>query len=466
MNARRSILVAGAMVALGTSAALFPVAAAAQDEPPVPTGVVGWGYSNQETAPALEIPLGLADVVAVAAGGNHALALQSAGTVVAWGTDREGQASVPADLPPVRAIAAGGVHSLAVTVDGQVLGWGHDNYGQATPPADLSDVVAVEAGFQWSMALRADGTVVAWGHSPRGETDVPTGLTDVIAISAGRNHGLALLADGTVVGWGQYFCAGADGGQPDPLVPPGIAGVTSIAAGENHSLALLADGSVVEWGPDGFNAPTAPPALGPPIGLTNVTDVVAGNFHSLALRDDGTVVGWMTGTEDGGCSFDDGQALVPDGLTGVVALAGGFLYSLAVVEATLPTVTQDPVDQSVTPGQSATFGVAANAVPAASVQWETSVDGGNFMPIPGATDWEYTLVANPSDNGSAYRAVLSNAAGSVTSASARLTVIAVPTELPATGFPDAIAVAIAVGLVGAGLALVVLGRRRSPRSVR
>jgi hypothetical protein len=53
-------------------------------------------------------------VVAVAAGDFHCLALRADGTVVAWGFDSDGQATIPAGLDGVTAIAAGGYHSLAL----------------------------------------------------------------------------------------------------------------------------------------------------------------------------------------------------------------------------------------------------------------------------------------------------------------------------------------------------------------
>jgi hypothetical protein len=51
-------------------------------------------------------------VTAIAAGTNHSLALKSDGTVVAWGDNDSGQATVPAGLSGVVAIAAGYEHSL------------------------------------------------------------------------------------------------------------------------------------------------------------------------------------------------------------------------------------------------------------------------------------------------------------------------------------------------------------------
>jgi hypothetical protein len=53
-------------------------------------------------------------VVSLAAGGDHSIALLADGTVVAWGGDYFGQASVPLSATNVIAVSAGGAHSLAL----------------------------------------------------------------------------------------------------------------------------------------------------------------------------------------------------------------------------------------------------------------------------------------------------------------------------------------------------------------
>ena len=50
----------------------------------------------------------------MSAGHNNSLALKSDGTVVACGNNALGQTNVPADLKGVVAIAAGGEHNLAL----------------------------------------------------------------------------------------------------------------------------------------------------------------------------------------------------------------------------------------------------------------------------------------------------------------------------------------------------------------
>ncbi|MGD0452381.1 MAG: IPT/TIG domain-containing protein [Solirubrobacteraceae bacterium] len=92
-----------------------------------------------------EVPVqvsGVSGVTAIAAGARHSLALLSNGTVMAWGEDafgelgdgsivRSHQAPVAVSgLSGVTAIAAGGEHSLALLSDGTVATWGEDKYGE------------------------------------------------------------------------------------------------------------------------------------------------------------------------------------------------------------------------------------------------------------------------------------------------------------------------------------------------
>lgn len=84
------------------------------------------------------------------------------------------------NLGDVIAIASGTWHSLALKSDGTVWTWGRNNYGQVgdgtfsnrkTPVQvkDLTDVVAIAGGYLHSLALRSDGTVWAWGSNWSGQ---------------------------------------------------------------------------------------------------------------------------------------------------------------------------------------------------------------------------------------------------------------------------------------------------------
>ena len=54
----------------------------------------------------------------------HTVALKGDGTVVAWGWNYYGQCNVPSGLNNVVAIAAGGWHTVALLRDGKVAVWG------------------------------------------------------------------------------------------------------------------------------------------------------------------------------------------------------------------------------------------------------------------------------------------------------------------------------------------------------
>jgi alpha-tubulin suppressor-like RCC1 family protein len=271
--------------------------------------VVAWGRNDYGQR---NVPDGLSNVTAMAAGRVHSLALKGDGTVVAWGSNDYGETSVSDGLSDVTAIAAGFFHSLALKSDGTVVAWGHNYAGQTDVPSDLSDVTAIAAGSGNSLALKRDGTVVAWGDNTWGQASVPSGLSNVIAIATGYRHNLALKRDGTVVAWGYNQ-------QGETNVPSGLSNVIAIGAGYFHSLVLKSDGTVVAWGQNGSGEGSVP------AGLSGVTAIAAGGYHNLALKSDGTVVAWGDNSE--------GQRNVPSGLSGVMAIAASGEHNLALVPA-------------------------------------------------------------------------------------------------------------------------------------
>ncbi|MBI5472803.1 MAG: carbohydrate binding domain-containing protein, partial [Ignavibacteriae bacterium] len=100
-----------------------------------------------------------------------------------------------------------------------------------------------------------------------------------------------------------------------------------------------------------------------------------------------------------------------------------------------PAIASQPANQSVAPGQSATFSVAANGAAPLSYQWQKN--GSN---INGATSSSYTTPpATASDNGLAFRCIVGNSAGAATSNNAILTVTATSDpQTPFRGVPFAI----------------------------
>jgi hypothetical protein len=264
-------------------------------------GPYGWG--------AIE-PLAMDEIVAVAAGVDHALAVDGCGRVGAWGDNTMGQIDIPEDLGDVIAVAAGDGFSLALQAAGTVVAWGANDRGQTDVPAGLSGVTAIAAGHGFGLALRSDGTVVAWGDPAGDATSVPDDLIGVAAISAGACHALALRSDGSVAGWGDGSC-----GQSQ--VPLRLRRAKAISAGGDFSLALLADGTVVAWGDNSYGQ------LDVPETLANVATISAGAFHAVALLANGDVIGWGGGRMAG-------EADHPWRLVDFKAIAAGDGFSLAI----------------------------------------------------------------------------------------------------------------------------------------
>jgi hypothetical protein len=278
-----------------------------------PEEVFAWGSAG---ALSNGNPIPMATVVAVAAGADHALAVDSSGRVGGWGDDSKGQTDVPEGLAGVSAVAAGDGFSVALRADGTVVAWGDGSRGQTGVPEGLSDVTAIAAGGAFTLALRADGTVVAWGDEHAAAVAVPERLGSVTAIAAGTNHALALKVDGSVVGWGDDKYGQAS--------VPAIGRARAISAGGSFSLAVRVDGSVVAWGDGRYGQLDIPPRM------SNVAAVAAGAYHGLALLASGDVVGW------GGGNQGWAEAAHPWHLVDFQAVAAGDGFSVAIRAAWSP----------------------------------------------------------------------------------------------------------------------------------
>ncbi len=119
------------------------------------------------------------------------------------------------------------------------------------------------------------------------------------------------------------------------------------------------------------------------------------------------------------------RVVVSNSLGSVTSSAARLTVTPLVVA---PTIITQPADQTVTAPATATFNVTATGT-TPSYQWQLSTDGGaTFSPVVGAPDQASLAITNTvvTQSGQRYRVVVSNAAGSVTSSSALLTVLAAP----------------------------------------
>jgi alpha-tubulin suppressor-like RCC1 family protein len=314
---------------------------------------------------------GLSGVAAVAAGREHSLALLNNGTVMAWGRNANGQlgnsttTNSPAPvqvvgpsgagaLSDVVAIAAGGAHSLAVRADGSVWAWGSNGSGQLGTGCDFGTGCPDS-----SVPVQVRGV---------GGTGF---LTAVVALAGGGDHSLALKLDGTGWAWGFNSDGQLGNGcllgstcndRTSPVQVVSLSGGTALGAGTNHSLALLAGGSPRAWGlggqgqlGTGTNGSSSTPAS--PLGLSGGTALAGGGFHSLALRSDNTAWAWGAGTSGqlGNGTLVSSNTPVPVSLPRAVAVAGGGFHSLGAQASPTPVPSATPTPTAIrTPSPTAT----------------------------------------------------------------------------------------------------------------
>src|SRR5258706_13752118 len=113
--------------ALGTGAIICSLATVSRLPANPPGVVVVWGAN---TSVQTNLPVGLTNAVAIAAGGSHMLVLKTDGTLAAWGAgtnasgtnENYGQSIIPSGATSVGAGGAGRYHNLALR-EGRVLGW-------------------------------------------------------------------------------------------------------------------------------------------------------------------------------------------------------------------------------------------------------------------------------------------------------------------------------------------------------
>jgi hypothetical protein len=154
------------------------------------SGQLGQLVSATPTVPTATLATGV-PAIAIAAGSNHALAIQDDRTLVAWGNNASGQLGLGNLVNALAAlqvgtdanwfaIAAGGSHSLAIKLDRTLWAWGSNTDGQlgdgstnlSNVPIQIgsrTDWVSVAAGRAHSMAIDTSGQLHVWGRNAEGQ---------------------------------------------------------------------------------------------------------------------------------------------------------------------------------------------------------------------------------------------------------------------------------------------------------
>jgi|GEM_PF-3257022 len=257
---------------------------------------------------SLDIPI-IPSGAKVTGGFGHTLLISPLGEVKGYGANLGGQISIPsAASSNVVAVAGGNGHSLALKNNGEIVQWGNI---QGDIPSEIQGaVVAIDTGALHSLALSSQGRVYAWGTSFWGGNNNPTAvpeeaLSNIVAISAGWDNCLALTQSGRIIAWG-------DG--ESSVVPEEIQGkVIAISAGANINAALLSNNTLVTWKKSSIFYAQA----------ENVIAISAGGFDVLGLKNDGTLFIFD--------NYSVSQTNIPTNLQGEIKYFGaGHNFSLVI----------------------------------------------------------------------------------------------------------------------------------------
>ena len=223
-------------------------------------------------------------VTTVSCGVFHVLALCSDGTVAGWGRNGSGQlgngspdgntVSQPVAVSTsgllagkqVISIATGRDHAVALCSDGTLATWGLNSSGQLGNNSLVDSKVPV--------AVDRSGILA-------GKT--------VVAVTAGGNHSMALCSDGTLATWGANSEGTLGNNSTTPssvpvaVVRTGVLSgktITGIASGQYHCAVTCSDGTVATWGYNG-SGQLGSPAVGNPSLTSRSTVPVAVDLSLL-----------------------------------------------------------------------------------------------------------------------------------------------------------------------------------------
>jgi alpha-tubulin suppressor-like RCC1 family protein len=309
-------------------------------------GQLGDGTTaNAYTPVPVSLPSGVT-VTQIAAGADTGYALTSAGTVYAWGAGAGGTlgngSTAGSDVPvavslptgtTVTQISSEGSFALALTSAGQVLAWGGNSAGQlgnggtasSAVPAAVSlpsgiTVRQVAAGGSFGLAATTTGSVLAWGDNVWGElgngtttrsavptpVSLPTG-THVGTLTAGQDHALALPVPAPQVTAITPQDGLAAGGGTVTITGSGFTGATAVYFGtaKATSVKITSDTQLTAGIPAGTGRVDV--TVASPLGGTSATSP-AGQYSYLAK---GSVLGWGYNAYGSLGNGQSGESTVP-----------------------------------------------------------------------------------------------------------------------------------------------------------
>ena len=426
--------------------------------------VVSWGDAIQT------VPQNVTSVHAIAAGGSHNLVLRKPGSVpslVAWGENFVGQLDIPMFLNGdtnvsfggVTEIAAGQSHSLALV-------------GELEPPA-IPVILQSPQSKVGHLGGAADFLVTATGTAPlsyqwfkesvplAGATNAVLAFTDLQLAQAGAYAVVVANAFGAVTSSIANLTVNvAGGGGSISITVPPINQTVSVSS--NATFTVTATGTaplVYQWRKDGV---AIGGATGATLSLVNMQTNQAGGYSVVIANGGGSITssvvtltvnrlsqaiafGVLAGKQVGNVPFNltatansglpvsfsssvtsvatvsgSTVTIIGVGSTTITASQGGdatYLPASSVPQTlmvsaapSIPSISTPPLAQSFTLGSAVALSVSAGGTGPLFYQWQF-----NGVNIGGATTATLALSNLSATNAGAYRVVITNAVGTITS---------------------------------------------------
>lgn len=271
---------------------------------------------NDEPVKA-EIPT---EIVQVAVGKEHYLALDKNGEVWSWGQNdyyQLGTANETSRITPnkieglknIKRIACGDYNSFAIGSLGEVYAFGLNENGECgvgvytnkipvTKAKNVSDIIDVKADKNHTVLLKSTGEVFVSGSNLNEELGMDiskirkinefTKLQNIdhaVMISAGSMQSVALKTDGSMYSWGLNKSSN-------------LSDIRYISGGKGYNFAINKAGEVFACGENssgefGNNTNTSSNEYIKIETINNLLGISAGDRYSVTVKSDGTV--WATG---------------------------------------------------------------------------------------------------------------------------------------------------------------------------
>lgn len=246
-----------------------------------------------------------ANVIKVAWGNSHTLALIDDGTVFSWGINNKGCLGLPQKdednnlidytkpqriikdtygvlFNSMKDIACGGTHSLALSIENRTYSWGNGEGGRLGHGSERSEAIPKEieslrnvqpksifGGDVHSACLSMKNQLYTWGKGSYGRLGLgftidslkPEHVEEFSSLTVedvelGAYHGFAIWNDKNVYAWGgctngKLGIRGKSSGNlilPKPIPSFSNKKITEISAGPYHTLCINSKGSLFAWG--------------------------------------------------------------------------------------------------------------------------------------------------------------------------------------------------------------------------